>query len=50
MGISRIFDQFGLPSARDYHMEDEWITKAEYFHMEEWNNVELITGKLILHR
>ena len=43
MGISRLFDQFGLSSGRDYHMEDEWITEADSVHIEESNNVDLMT-------
>ena len=48
MGISRLFYQFGISSARDFHMEDQWSTITDSVHKEECKNGELTTGKLMI--
>ena len=48
MVSSRISYPFGISSARDSQIEDERNTNPEYVHMEECNNGELHTGKIML--
>ena len=48
MGSSRLFYQSDISSAVDYHMKNELNTNPESVHMEECNNGESTTQKLML--
>ena len=48
MGILRLFYPFGISSARDYQIEDEWKKNLDSMHMDEWKNGELNNGKIML--
>ena len=48
MERSRVLYPFGISSARDYHIEDQWNTKPDYVHMEECNNGWSYNGELMI--